>query len=147
MASIPLQAANELTEGMVEIGGFLPQAKTRDASLAQESLTRGKAHWYEADPKTVYFDGVAPSSANHITFSGEGADARARLIAAAPLLLKQLQAVYEYAGVVNPDTGDLHCLLCGTVTDPQDAMNGDIYHGAVCPIPDVQDAILQAVQA
>jgi hypothetical protein len=69
----------------------------------------------------------------------------AHLIAAAPETTDALAEMVRWAEVQCDETdGFVHCLMCGTETDPQDAMTEGARHHEACPVPPAKAALQKA---
>lgn len=67
-------------------------------------------------------------------------DGDTALIEHAPEMYREIVSVIHYLEVRHPEDGDLHCLACGVVIDPQ---NAEILgaHNRFCPVLSLRTVI------
>lgn len=75
----------------------------------------------------------------------EESEANRVLIEQAPNLLDKAHNLISWLHVTHPETGDVHCLACREVTDPQDVSNGTTNHHQECPVVPMIKAIWKAL--
>lgn len=72
-------------------------------------------------------------------------DENAKLISQSPDLLQKSQDLLTWLHVTHPETGEVHCLACRGVTDPEAAGNGQFSHHEECPVVPLAKVIYQAL--
>lgn len=61
-------------------------------------------------------------------------NANARLMVHAPEMYREIVATIRYLEVRHPEEGDIHCMACGVITDPQVSEILGVAHGRFCPV-------------